>query len=178
MKTTLFMIHALLAITIAGALGQAPEQSVYYSNVQYKSEPVSSLYFSRFESPNKNYNSVLLDKFPLAKDILWSTIQDATKAIFTLNGLTTKAFFKTDGTFSYALIQYPVERLPEELLLNVYRTYKKHRITSAKELILYGRSTFYVNLENGHSYKTLKISDNQIDQVKTLRKSPADRDQE
>lgn len=167
MKTSILLTLALgMSLAVPGICQQA--STAYYSGI-YKETSIFP--HKSFNDSRNALHSRLLSLFPLAENPSWSIVDHTSKVIFTQQGLTTKAFFLTDGTLSYALTNYPAERLPEEMLRNIFQTYKQHSILSAKELKSPTSQTFYVIVENEVSYKTLKITDNHIEQVKKLRKS-------
>lgn len=174
MKTSHYITKALLLMTSLPALGQQSDRSAYYSGVA--DTRIAFPATGAVKHVNREKPSGLLREFPMARNVKWTTTENSRKAVFTLDGLTTKAFYMPDSTFSYSLTNYTAKQLPEEVLRNIYQTYKKYKIISAKELRLPNKTSFYVILENGSAYKTIKVTDNYIEQVKTLRKSREDQE--
>jgi hypothetical protein len=179
MKTSHFISKALLLMTPLSVVGQLPKQADYYSDIEPDSGSTFFTNILRDEEVAKGeHSSGFTREFPGAQNIKWSTINNTQKVVFTLNGLTTKVFYDQQGKFSYSLTTYAAEQLPEEILRNVYQTYKKYKIISAKEVRSQEQASFHIILENDRSYKTIKVSNNHIEQIQRLQKSAEDQARE
>lgn len=148
----------------------APAQT-YFVDTSITCSEITSLSTKYFRSDYTIKQSILLNEFPRAKNVQWSVAENYHKAIFTLDGLPAKVFYSPDGIFSYSVTVYPDHKLPEEILRNIYRTYKNHRIVNSKKFTLKDSTFFYIILENTKSYKILKITENDLEMIKNLRKS-------
>ena len=119
---------------------------------------------------NKFFSSFPLD-FPNAQNVQWTTYNNIYSATFMIDDLVTRAVYNTAGIFSYAVTNYPTDRLPTHILKSVSRNYKSYQIFSATELKAYGSRAFHIILENNNSYLTVKITNNSIEELKKLKKS-------
>ncbi len=171
MKATPAMLAVLGLLRITPCWSQSTT-TAYFSSIHKLDDAYAITTSARSNSPVLHQRLFVL--YPLAKEISWSTVNQATKVTFTNNGLRKKAFFLADGSLSYTLTHYTEEQLPAELLRNIYQTYKNYKIHSIKEIVAQNTHTFYVIIENSKFYKTLKISQNQIEQIKKLKKGLAD----
>ena len=159
------------------AVGQLHNESVYYSNVEHKTEIPLLTIMPEIDVENQMTADRFFDEFPRAENAQWSNLRDLRKVAFTQDGLSIKAYYNQDGTFSYSMTHYPAELLPEEILRNVYLTYKRYKITSAKEVRVNKENSFYITLENGSNYKIIRIKNALIEQIGKLRKEVADREE-
>jgi hypothetical protein len=171
MKTSALILKALLLIASLSLHGQHLDHSAYFSSVSRSPELPRLADISDVAVMENGISASLLSMFPYARNPIWSVVDDYQKVFFEAGGLITKAFFGNDGRFSYSLTNYPTERLPEEILRNVYQTYKKYKIINAQEIKTETKTRFYINLENRKSFRSIEVMDNKIVQVKRLRKA-------
>lgn len=101
---------------------------------------------------------------------LWQMKGEDFQTSFYKNGLLTCACFKKGGYLLYTIVYGLEENLPEDLRDMVKDQYSNYKITRTAELKQRQRNIWVVNLENNYNYVTVRLEDNNLDEMQKVKK--------
>ena len=109
--------------------------------------------------------------FPGAQNLKWYKMDKDYLAKFILKEMDHSTLYKQNGYMVYD-ISYGFQRhLPKELEQMVIRNYNNYRIFRAINVRFQGRDVWVVKLEGMKKYLTVRIEDNEIEEVEEFEKS-------
>ena len=115
--------------------------------------------------------SIFAAMFKGASDARWYEIDNKFMVKFDRDGRQTTALFKKNGAHIYT-ISYGFEKhLPADIRRLVKINYFDFEITNAIEVNTLGKTAWIVKLDDQHSMVTVKVVDDEMEEVENYRKS-------
>lgn len=116
-----------------------------------------------FAQSSKTMNSYLQasfkETFSTATDVNWKQTKNYDKATFTMGGQVLSAFFKDAGQPFAISRNISTSQLPLSLLSDLKRTYADYWVSDLFELMIDGRTEYYITLENRDKKIIMKSDD-------------------
>ena len=101
----------------------------------------------------------------------WFAVDDGFVAIFTEDGIKTKAYYDSKGRPAGEVRTYMEDRLPKEIRHMVKSTYYDFNIFLVNEVSLGNARVWLVKIEDSKSFKTIRIQDGEMTETEAYNKS-------
>lgn len=108
--------------------------------------------------------------FPLVEDAYWTEAKGFYFVHFTTDDIRQKIAYGKNGEISYEIKMFGANQVPQKIRRNVLTTYYDYTITSAQELKLNRQSVFLVKISGDRDWKTIRISDGEMEVIEEFRK--------
>lgn len=110
-------------------------------------------------------------KFTNAENVRWEKNKKNFLAKFSLGGLDKRALFNPKGLMIYEISYGKEKHLPTGIRKEVKKNYVEFLITSAILVNEANRSIWVINLEDDSHYVTVRVENDEIEEVKKYLKS-------
>jgi len=101
----------------------------------------------------------------------WFAVSDGFVAVFTQDGIKTKAYYDTKGRPVGDVRTYQEDRLPKEIRHMVKSTYYDFDIFLVNEVSVGNAKVYLVKIEDNKSFKTIRIQDDEMTETEAYTKS-------
>ena len=106
-----------------------------------------------------------------ASNASWSETLDGFKAEFMNENITTKVFYDAKGRWIANVRLYDEANLPREVRHAVKSTYYDYDILHVQEITAGNKTAYLVKIEDETSIKTIRVTDDQMDEYISFQKS-------
>ena len=114
----------------------------------------------------KNFNKAFKEA-----DATWSETGDGFKAQFTKDDIETKVFYDLKGRWIANVRAYQEDKLPKDIRHRIKSIYYDYNIFYVQEVTVRDKTAYLVKLEDKNSFKTIRITDDEMDEYQTIKKS-------
>jgi len=101
----------------------------------------------------------------------WFAVEDGFVAIFTEDGIKTKAYYDSKGRPAGEVRTYQEDKLPKEIRHMVKSTYYDFNIFLVNEVSVGNAKVYLVKIEDSKSFKTIRIQDGEMTETEIFTKS-------
>jgi hypothetical protein len=101
----------------------------------------------------------------------WFAVEDGFVAIFTEDGIKTKAYYDPKGRPVGEVRTYQEDKLPKEIRHMVKSTYYDFNIFLVNEVSVGNAKVYLVKIEDNTSFKTIRIQDGEMTETEIFTKS-------
>ena len=101
----------------------------------------------------------------------WYAVDDGFVAIFTEDGIKTKAYYDPKGRPVGEVRTYQEDKLPKEIRHMVKSTYYDFNIFLVNEVSVGNAKVYLVKIEDSKSFKTIRIQDGEMTETEAFIKS-------
>jgi hypothetical protein len=129
----------------------------------FGSSPLNSINVKAVRDFDKSFSN--------ASEKQWFVLVDGFVVYFKLNHAKMKTFYDKKGERILTLSMYSEERLPFRVRDLVKRNYYDFDIYQVIEISKQDKTIYLVKLEDGHSMKTVRVEDDECEEVESYRKS-------
>ncbi|GAO42573.1 hypothetical protein [Flavihumibacter petaseus] len=167
MKRAIFTTLTVIAATIGNVSAQQGPRMIA-ENTAETAVPGSSdaMYFADTRAARS-----FKKKFGDVSEEKWYSTRDGQRIKFVKNGVSCMADYTNSGTFLQLIRTYSEQQLPTEVRLRVRSEYLDYNIFLVQELQIPRKETIYlVKIEDKTSWKTLRVSDQDIDELEVYAK--------
>ena len=131
------------------------------------------------EMPALNSNSAMSTKavknfsktFKEVRNASWSETLDGLKAEFMNENVTTKVYYDSKGRWIASVRSYDEANLPREIRHTVKSTYYDYDILHVQEITAGDKTAYLVKIEDETSIKTIRVTNDQMDEYISFQKS-------
>ncbi len=109
--------------------------------------------------------------FANAENVQWEKLNDKFLAKFSIEGLEYRALMNAKGQLIYKNTYGTEQQLPVDIRKNVKRNYVEFIITSVVHVEEARRSIWVINLADDKSYVTIRVENNEIEEIGKYKKS-------
>jgi hypothetical protein len=109
--------------------------------------------------------------FENAVNTRWEKIRNNYLVKFSLGDLEKRALLNPKGKLIYEISYGKEKHLPVDIRKNVKRNYVEYLITAATLVEEANRNIWVINLEDDSNYVIVRVENDEIEEVKTYRKS-------
>lgn len=125
---------------------------------------------SRPVAVNAKTKASFVMQFPNASKPLWASIGDNYYVSFLNNGRKASAVFTAKGGMNYCMTECSMENLPESFRKTIQKEYAGYSLLKGTEIKAYGTIAYQAVLENNTGFKTLKYTEDGIEQIGQIKK--------
>ena len=122
-----------------------------------------------------NINAKALKNFSKSyqkqSDASWFAISDGFVAIFTADGVKTKAYYDSKGRPVGDVRTYQEDKLPTEIRHLVKSTYYDFNIFLVNEVTVDNAKVYLIKIEDKTSFKTIRVQDGEMTETEAFIKS-------
>jgi len=104
-------------------------------------------------------------------DASWFAIADGFVAIFTADGVKTKAYYDSKGRPVGDVRTYQEDKLPKEIRHMVKSTYYDFNIFLVNEVTVDNAKVYLIKIEDKTSFKTIRVQDGEMSETEAFTKS-------
>ena len=101
----------------------------------------------------------------------WFILNDGFVAIFTEDGVKTKAYYDAKGRSAGEVRTYQEDKLPKDIRHMVKSTYYDFHIFLVNEVTVGNAKVYLIKIEDSKSFKTLRVQDDEMTETEVLTKS-------
>jgi len=127
------------------------------------------------KSEAANINAKALKNFSKSyqkqSDASWFAIADGFVAIFTADGVKTKAYYDSKGRPVGDVRTYQEDKLPKEIRHMVKSTYYDFNIFIVNEVTVDNAKVYLIKIEDKTSFKTIRVQDGEMSETEAFIKS-------
>lgn len=109
--------------------------------------------------------------FPGAQNLRWYRLDRDYLAKYILKEMDHSTLYKQNGYMVYDISYGFQKHLPKDVEQLVIRNYNDYRIFRAINVRFQGRDVWVIKMENGSKYLTVRVEDNEIEEVEEFNKS-------
>ena len=125
--------------------------------------PLSSISEKAIKNFNKSFNK--------QSNASWYAINDGFVAMFSEDGIKTKAYYDTKGRPVGDVRTYQEDKLPKEIRHMIKSNYYDFDIILVNEVSVGSAKVHLVKLEDSKSYKTIRVQDGEMSETEVFTKS-------
>jgi hypothetical protein len=158
-----FWIHILVfsVIIIKSALGQVKEKVVTLPEIRVKATT----------EVNQRLYDAFRKSFPEADNLAWYKYDKEYLAKFIIKDMSHNALYRQKGMMVYDISYGYENNMPADTKDLVNRNYDNYKIIRAINVKASGRNIWIVKLEGMKKYLTVRIEDQEIDEVESYIKA-------
>jgi hypothetical protein len=120
---------------------------------------------------NEQIDRSFAAKFPESYDIVWRKLNKDYLIKFIEADLKHQSLFRKNGSLIYDIIYVNESHLPKRIVDLVTRGYNDFNITNGARIVRAGQEFWIINLEGIRSYVVVRVEDDDISEVKKIRKN-------
>ena len=128
-----------------------------------KADPASSINEKAVKNFSKSYSK--------QSNASWFTLDDGFVAIFTADGIKTKAYYDRKGRSVGEVRTYQEDKLPKEIRHMVKSTYYDFTIFLVNEVTVGNAKVHLIKIEDQTSFKTIRVQDGEMTETEAFTKS-------
>ena len=122
-------------------------------------------------SVTQKVSSAFEKAFPGAQTLRWYKLDKDYLAKFILKEMEHSTLYKQNGYMVYDISYGYQKHLPKDIEQMILRNYTNHTIFRAINVRFQGRNVWVVKLESINKYLTVRVEDNEIEEVEEFEKS-------
>lgn len=105
--------------------------------------------------------------FSAAENVQWFPMTDGVVAYFNINDIPTKAFYDKGGNHTYTTRTYTEKQLPKDVRAIVKRNYYDFSIYNVLQIDRDNLTVYMVYIKDENCFKTIRISDGEMDEYES-----------
>ena len=120
---------------------------------------------------NEQIDRSFAARFPESYDIVWRKLNKDYLIKFIEIDIKHQSLFRKNGSLIYDIMYVNEDHLPDKIARLVNHAYSDFKITNGARIERAGQEFWIVNLEGIRSYVVVRVEDNEINEVKKIRKN-------
>ena len=108
--------------------------------------------------------------FPNASNPVWAAANDHYYVSFSNDGRKANASFTAKGKMNYCITDLTMENLPASFIKTIQKNYDGYLMIKSIEIKAYGTVAYQVIMENNSHYKTLKYTEDGVEEIQQVMK--------
>ncbi|NCU02816.1 MAG: hypothetical protein GXC73_02415 [Chitinophagaceae bacterium] len=170
MTHTTNILAAAFLFSTAFCSSSLAQQSIASAKPSFKNNIEPQTAISTTAIVNSKTQASFAALFPNATNPVWATNDEFHFVTFSHNGRKASASFTTKGKMNYCIIDCSILHLPAAFSKIIQKEFAGYSLIKATEIKAYGTMAYQAILENNTGYKTLKFTEDGVEEIQQVIK--------